>query len=158
MTTTVIASSRTGTSLIEIHSGHKRDRPEILRLLKQARIGTDTNVPIENYSLVRIDGQLVAVGAIDFPRPGVAILTRLAVRKDMRHRGIGAALITHRLNQARARGARLVALVTMYYHFNLYKRRGFRTCPRQDLPAELRDYWMFREPRYMKCAVMWRHL
>ena len=158
MITQVIAQSRTGGMPIEIEQANRRDRPEISRLLKNARIGTDLNVPIEHYYMVRMDGQLIGVGAIDFPTPEVAILTRLAVRPDFRHRGIGAALVAHRLNVARQRGARLAALVTMYYRFNFYKRRGFRTCPREKLPTPLRDYWMFTEPRYMKCAVMWRKL
>ena len=59
---------------------------------------------------------------------------------------------------AKERGAKIVALVTMYYWFRFYKKRGFRTCPRADLPAVIKDYWMFTAPRYKKCAVMYQWL
>jgi N-acetylglutamate synthase-like GNAT family acetyltransferase len=128
-------------------------------LLRAARTGADElNAPIRNYVIVQENSKLIGCAAIDFHGSAVGVLTHVAVRKDMRHRGIGAALIQNRMALARARGIRTMALVTMYYHFNLYKRRGFRTCPRKDLPIELKNYWMFTAPQYMKCAVMYRAL
>ncbi len=47
-----------------------------------------------------------------------------------------------------------MTLVSMYYHFNFYKHRGFRTIPRKELPADIIGYEQFTAKRYMKCAVM----
>lgn len=42
----------------------------------------------------------------------------------------------------------------MYYHFNRFKRRGFRTYPRKDVPERLMSHPMLTDKRFMKCAVM----
>jgi N-acetylglutamate synthase-like GNAT family acetyltransferase len=55
---------------------------------------------------------------------------------------------------ARKRGLKVMTLVSMYYHFNFYKHRGFRTIPRKELPADIIGYEQFTAKRYMKCAVM----
>jgi len=64
------------------------------------------------------------------------------------------ALFAHALEHARGCGARTFAFLTMYYLFNRFKRRGFKTSPRQLLPEALRNHWMFVTKRYMKCAAM----
>ena len=61
-------------------------------------------------------------------------------------------------NDAKSVAGMATALVTMYYHFNFYKRRKFKTCPRKNLPESIRDYPQFTAQRYKKCAVMFRAL
>jgi N-acetylglutamate synthase-like GNAT family acetyltransferase len=76
------------------------------------------------------------------------------VEKPYQKRHIGMDLLDHAMKYARERGAKTIALVTMYYRFNWFKNRGFRTLPRKDLPDALRDHWTFTAQRYMKCAAM----
>ena len=135
----------------------ERHRKEINRLIRKAKIGSglDRNEPIKNFWIVRNQNQVIACAGLDFYND-FAILTTLVVDKEFRHQHIGGSLIQHRLNVAKQSGAKMVALVTMYYHFNFYKRRGFKTCPRKDLPESIKDYSQFTAKRYKKCAVMFR--
>ena len=55
---------------------------------------------------------------------------------------------------AKEKGAKTIAFVTMYYLFRFYKKRGFKTRKRAELPENVKDYWMFTVQRYKKCAVM----
>jgi N-acetylglutamate synthase-like GNAT family acetyltransferase len=138
--------------IIRADARHRRD---INRLIASANIGPPLRGPIKRETfIVRAGGRAVGFAGMDFVGDRAAILHGIAVEREYRHRGIGSALIRHRINIARARGIHTVAFVTMYYHFNFYKRRGFRTCPRKDLPEPLKSYRMFISPRYMKCAVM----
>ena len=128
-------------------------------LIREANMGTlDRREPIRNFWVVKSGGRVIACAGLDFHGRDVAILTPIVVKKEFRHQGIGSALIEHRTKVAKERGVKTVAFVTMYYWFNFYKRRGFLTCPRKNLPENIKNYWMFTTKRYMKCAVMLKHL
>ena len=144
---------------VKIVKADERHRKDINRLMRSAKIGCfGKNESIKNSWFVRHGGEIIACATLDFHGPDVAILYGIAVRREFRHRGIGSRLIQHRMNVAGTRGAKIVALATMYYHFNFYKRRGFRTCPRAKLPESVKNYWMFTAKRYKKCAVMYQYL
>lgn len=145
--------------MYKILRADSRHRADINRLIRGANIGSglNPNEPVRNFWVVKVDNKIVACAGLDFFNDA-AILTALVVEKARRHRGIGGALIRHRLEVAKRRGAKAVALVTMYYHFNLYKRRGFKTCPRKNLPKNIKDYGQFTTKRYMKCAVMFKSI
>ena len=146
---------------IRIIKADERHRSDINRLIKDAKIGSPLSrkdFAGEDFWAARINGKIVACAGLDFHGRDTAILTTLVVEKELRHQGIGSALIQKRLAVARERGAKIAALVTMYYWFRFYKKRGFRTCPRAGLPAVIKDYWMFTTPRYKKCAVMYQRL
>lgn len=144
--------------MYEIIRADERHRKDINRLTRKISAQASRNAPIKNMWVVRDNNKnIVACCGLDFHNNN-AILTSLAVDEKFRHQGIGSSLISHRLKIAAELNVTYVALVTMYYHFNFYKRRGFQTCPRTDLPLELRDYWMFTVRRYKKCAVMYRKL
>jgi len=51
-------------------------------------------------------------------------------------------------------GVKVMALITMYYRFNWFKKWGFRTVPRAKLPDHIACFPDFTSKRYMKCAVM----
>mgnify|MGYP001614680282 CR=1 FL=1 len=144
---------------VKIVKATEKHRKDISRMLRRANIGTlSKSDPINNMWVVKHQGRVIACAGLDFHGRDVAVLTSLAVEREFRHHGMGSALINHRMMVAKERGSRTIALVTMYYWFNFYKRRGFRTCPRKDLPEKVRNYWMFTTPRYMKCAVMIQEL
>jgi N-acetylglutamate synthase-like GNAT family acetyltransferase len=109
-----------------------------------------------NTWVVRVGNEVVAFAGLDFIQNQAAILEGIVVKKELRHQGIGAMLIKHRIQVARARGVKVFALATMYYLYNFYKRRGFKTCPRANLPDFLQSYPQFTDKRYKKCAVMVR--
>ncbi|MEK7151493.1 MAG: GNAT family N-acetyltransferase [Patescibacteria group bacterium] len=143
--------------MLKIIRADERHRADINRLIKEAKIGSglDQNEPIKNFWVVRKNNRIVACAGLD-SHNNASILTTLAVEREYRHQGIGASLIGHRLRVARQRGSKIVALITMYYHFNFYKRRGFKTCPRKNLPESIIDYSQFTSQRYKKCAVMFQ--
>ncbi len=144
--------------MYKISRADERHRKDINRLCrKYIWSELDKSEPVRNYWIIRHRGKVIACAAMDNFR-GSAIFTSLVVEREFRHRGIGSLLIEHRLNRARQKGAKYVALITMYYHFRFYKKRGFRTCPRTELPESLKGYPQFTAKRYMKCAVMFREL
>lgn len=144
---------------INILRADKRHVLDINRLIIGAKL-TETSIkgPVKNWWVVRKNGRVIACASLDFFGEETAILANIVVEKEFRHQGIGSALIQYRINVAKRHGAKIIALATMYYLFNFYKRRGFRTCPRKQLPESVKDYWMFTVQRYKKCAVMVRNL
>lgn len=140
---------------IKIQKADQRHRKEINRLINQA-LGSSIKGSLKDIWFVRVKGEIVATGGLNFYQDQAAIFTHLVVKKEFRRQGIGSALIRHRMKVAEERGATILALVTMYYRYNFYKRRGFKTCPRKDLPESIKNHWMFTVQRYKKCAVMYQ--
>ncbi len=142
-----------------VTKAREKDRKEISRLIRKAKIGSlSKGESLNNFWVIKHEGRIIASAGLDFFEKETAIFTYLAVAKEFRHQGAGSALIQHRMKIAKERGARTAAFVTMYYWFNFYKRRGFKTCPRQNLPETLKNYWMFTSSQYKKCAVMLQEL
>jgi N-acetylglutamate synthase-like GNAT family acetyltransferase len=142
----------------KIQQADKRHFSEINRLLIKTKIGQLKEGINGQLWFVRCHGKIIACADLEIIDPQVAIFLHWAVDPDYRHQGIGTALLNHALDFARQKGIRLVALATMYYHFRRFKKHEFRTCPRQDLPGTVKDYWMFMADRYKKCAVMLKSL
>lgn len=132
----------------------ERHRGDLDRLLKATRIADGFTGPVRNFWVAKCDGQVVGCAGMAFIPDNAAVFTHLAVLEEYRHRGIGAALVAKRFEEARKRGIATLALITMYYKFNFYKARGFRTVPRKELRADLLAFPDFTAKRYMKCAVM----
>jgi N-acetylglutamate synthase-like GNAT family acetyltransferase len=139
---------------LTIIKADERHRGEINRLITGAKIGDGVEGPIRNFWVARLHGRIVGCAGLDFINARAAVFTHLVVEKDCRRQGIGSALIAKRFEAARKRNISVLTLITMYYHFNFYKRRGFRTIPRKQLPEDIRSYEQFTAKRYMKCAVM----
>ncbi|MCH7759482.1 GNAT family N-acetyltransferase [Patescibacteria group bacterium] len=142
---------------IKIKKADQRHRKEINRLIMEA-LGSRIKGPIKDIWFIRVKGEIVATGGLNFYQDQVAIFTHLVVKKEFRRQGLGSALIRHRMQVAEERGVSILALITMYYHYNFYKRRGFKTCPRKELPESIKNHWMFTVQRYKKCAVMYQHI
>lgn len=138
----------------KITKAGERHRSEIDRLVRDAKIGDKFPGPIRNAWIARVGDRIVGFGALDFINERAACLVYLVVEKEFRKHGIGSALIAKRIEHAKRRGSKVLALCTMYYRFNFYKRRGFKVVRRADLADDLRAYGQFTDARYMKCAVM----
>lgn len=143
------------TKIIQARECH---RQVINQLIISAKISSPIKGPIKNFFVVKSADKVVACAAYEIIRQNAATLLHCAVDKEFRHRGIGSSLIDHRLKILRKKGIKIVAFVTMYYLYNFYKKWDFRTCPRELLPMEIRNYWMFTAQHYKKCAVMMRYL
>ena len=143
-----------------MHQWHIRpakttDRLAIQKLLQKTKIGTlKSSDTLKNFWVVDCKSRIIACAGIDFITKEDIVFTHLAVEKEFRHQGIGSKLIQQRLRFAKAHSAHTVSFVTMYYLFRFYKKRGFRTCPRKNLPRHVSLYPMFTSKRYKKCAVM----
>jgi N-acetylglutamate synthase-like GNAT family acetyltransferase len=131
-----------------------KHRAEIDRLCRETRISDGFDGPVRNLWVAKVGDRIVGCAGLEFINERAAVYTTLAVEKDMRHSGIGAALTAIRLEEARKRNVQILLLITMHYHFNRYKRRGFRTIPRKQLPEDVRDFEQFTDKSCMKCAVM----
>jgi N-acetylglutamate synthase-like GNAT family acetyltransferase len=139
----------------QIIRANESHRKEINRLLQATRISSHRiQGPIRNFWMAKVGDRFVGCAGMDFISKEVGVLTHLAVEKEYRHNGIGAALVAKRFAYAKQRGVKVMTLITMYYRFNFYKRRGFRTIPRPNLPVDIRAYAQFTAQEYMKCAVM----
>ncbi|OGF61510.1 hypothetical protein A2662_01925 [Candidatus Giovannonibacteria bacterium RIFCSPHIGHO2_01_FULL_45_33] len=139
---------------IKIVKADERHRKDINRLIREANIGDGIEGPVKNFWLAKLDDKIVGCAGLNFVGNKSAIFTHLVVEREYRHRGIGSALIVYRKRIAKEHDTDTLALITMYYHFNFYKRRGFKVVKRADLPNHLKNYWMFTAERYKKCAVL----
>ena len=141
--------------MLEILRADSRHKREINRLIRDTKIGSRIYGPVpKNTWIARIGGKIVGYAGLNFIGRKTAILEGVAVEEDLRHQGIGSALMNHRINFAHRRGVKVFALTTMHYRFRFYKHHGFATCPRKYLPEFLREYPQFTEKSLMKCAVM----
>jgi len=105
------------------------------------------------FVVAKLNNAVIGCARIEM-QPGFAVLESVVVEHSYKHKGIGSELIRNRLKYAVRQGRHTIALCSMYYHFNFYKRRGFHTIPRAKLPDNIRAYPQFVSPRYTKCAVM----
>jgi N-acetylglutamate synthase-like GNAT family acetyltransferase len=138
----------------QIIKASEKHRAEIDRLCRETRISDGFEGQVRNFWVAKVGDRIVGCAGMEFINKRAAVYTTLAVEEAMRHNGIGAALTAKRLEHARKRNVQMLLLITMYYHFNRYKRRGFRTIPRKELPEDVRSFEQFTAKHYMKCAVM----
>jgi N-acetylglutamate synthase-like GNAT family acetyltransferase len=139
-----------------IHKADKRHLSDINRLIVEARIGESEDALDGQFWVARVSGQIVGCVGGKMIDGNTAALTYLAVDSSYRRQGIGMSLFNHAVNHFCSRGATTVGFITMYYHFNRFKRRGFCTVPRKFLSEPLKSHWMFTARQYMKCAAMVR--
>jgi len=138
------------------HKADKRHLSAINRLIVETRIGDPMDKLHGTFWFARVNGEIVGCAGVELIGNNAAVINYVAVRAGFRKKGIGMTLLGKVMGFARQQGVNLIGLVTMYYLFNRFKKRGFRTCPRKELPKALMDHWMFTAQRYMKCAAMFR--
>jgi N-acetylglutamate synthase-like GNAT family acetyltransferase len=139
---------------IHVSRADTRHRASINRLIREARIGSGIRGPVRDFWFVRRGNRMVACGGIEMHKNTVAVLTSRAVEKPFRGRGFGGALIRHRAKVGRDRGAKTLALCTPFWNINIFRRFGFETCKRAELPNDVRTFWQFTARQYKWCAVM----
>ena len=137
-----------------IHKADKRHLADINRLIVGARIGSRMSALEGHFWFARADGRIVGCMGVEVIDANATVLTHLAVEEEYRKQGIGMTLFNHAIEYVRDSGAITIGFITMYYHFNRFKKRGFKTCPRKFLVEPIKSHWMFTAKRYMKCAAM----
>ena len=78
------------------------------------------------HALALLDGVPAGTGRFVFVDPGLARIGRMAVVKDVRGRGVGAALLRFLEDQARRRGARRFTLNAQVPVRRFYEKAGYR--------------------------------
>lgn len=142
----------------EIDGARERHRSAVNSLITSAKIGSAVKGSLKNFWIARIGKKIVGCAGCEILKNGAAILTYCVVNEEFRHNGIGTVLTTIRMDFCRTKGIRLLALATMYYQYDHYKKLGFRICRRKQLPPSIQNYWMFTAKRYKKCGVMIKYL
>lgn len=86
------------------------------------------------FRVAEINGRIVGTGALVLHPEGGAEIRRMSVRRDLRRRGLGGAILTRLIEDARAAGCRKVILETTSAWTDavaFYQRRGFRVTHHQ---------------------------
>lgn len=138
----------------KISRADKRHLADINRLIVEAKISDPLDELPSTFWFVRKDGRIVGCVGGEFISDDAFVAQHLAVDKSYRKQGIGMTLFNHMVEHAIENGATTVSFITMYYHFRRFKKHGFRTIPRKQLPEHLQNHWMYTAKRYMKCAAM----
>jgi putative acetyltransferase len=89
--------------------------------------------PAITFFSVRVDGELLGIGALKELEPGHAELKSMHTARSARRRGVGRALVEHLLRVAAERGIRRVSLETGAMDAfaparSLYASAGFEPC------------------------------
>jgi amino-acid N-acetyltransferase len=84
-----------------------------------------------------------------------ALLRSVAVRPEWRSHGVGRALVTRVISDAESRGIRALYLLTTTAD-RYFPTFGFRTIPRDEVPADVRATAEFREACPASATVMCR--
>lgn len=139
---------------LKIQRADKRHLAAINKLIVETRIGSPMKKIEGQFWFVRVDNKIVGCMGAELIGNNSAILTHLAVNESYRKRGIGMTLFKYVIDQVRRQNATTLALITMYYLFKRFKKRGFKLTKRALLPERVKNHWMFTAKRYMKCAAM----
>jgi GNAT superfamily N-acetyltransferase len=81
------------------------------------------------FRIAEMNGRIVGTGALILHPEGVAEIRRMSVRRELRRRGLGGAILGRLIEDARTSGNRTVILETTSTWTDavaFYQRRGFR--------------------------------
>jgi GNAT superfamily N-acetyltransferase len=87
------------------------------------------------FRVAELDGRIVGTGALVPRAEGEWEIRRMSVRRDLRRRGIGGALLHRLVGDARAAGCRRIILETTSSWqdaADFYRKHGFRVSHHQD--------------------------
>ncbi|MBC3303091.1 GNAT family N-acetyltransferase [Pseudomonas sp. SWRI18] len=106
------ATSQTLPEFAAVHASGFHTKPEHLQLSQDSFAGLMSNERLKIYVL-KSDGQVVAGALMYLATNGVAYLGTAATRKNARGLGFHAALIAHRIEQAKKYGSLLIAATAL---------------------------------------------
>jgi amino-acid N-acetyltransferase len=129
-----------------------------LELIGRAELtAQDVSAGWGHYFVVREDdGREVGVAGLELHGED-GLLRSVAVDEDYRGQGLAAALVEAVLERAGRVGLRAVYLLTSSAA-PYFERRGFRSCPRDEAPALIRESWEFKSGCPSSAAFMRREV
>ncbi len=150
-----------GDQYIDIVPARAAHVPEIMRLL-QPQIDAGLLVPrtaravadgLDDYSVYRVDDTIQGCAALRMIDAATAEIESLVVNESHRGSGNGARLVTYLLQQARARGARQVLVLTTQ-SADFFMALGFAEVAPDTLPgARPRNYNRRRNSRVLRATL-----
>lgn len=114
---------------------------------------------------VRVSEYLVAVGpqgvvgcAAVRIFSGGGYLYGLAVQRKSQKSGVGSALTRARVDVIRERNQKLVVVLAMFWNVAFFRKLGFQSVGRDQLPAAVRRLADFQNSKYKHSATLWQSL
>jgi N-acetylglutamate synthase-like GNAT family acetyltransferase len=108
---------------------------------------------ISEYLVAEGNDQILGCAAVrKFPQGGY--LYGLAVLRDAQRSGIGTALTRARVDAIRTSGGDLAVVMAMFWNVGFFRKLGFATTPREELPLTVRRLSDFRNPIYKRSAIL----
>ena len=107
--------------------------------------------PAARLLLAQYEDQIAGIGALRKIAEDTAEIKRMYVRPDFRGKGVGRALLTHLIREARLVGytrVRLDSAQFMKQAHALYRSAGFeeiKPYPESEIPPEFHSHWIFME-------------
>jgi amino-acid N-acetyltransferase len=128
---------------MKIGPANVADLPDIRRLLERAHlIGDDLTAEALEHFLVLQEGNVLG-GAVGLEAYGnVALLRSLVVAEELRGSGHGVALTTAAETLAKQLGIKSIYLLTTSAE-KFFSSRGYRTVPRDQVPASIKGTSQF---------------
>jgi amino-acid N-acetyltransferase len=138
---------------IDIRSATPGDLQTVLGLLEKSQLPTvEVERWLDHFHVAMIDRETVGVAGLEI-HGSDAILRSVAVDESRRGLGIGARLTDAIIRAAKSRGlANLYLLTTTADDY--FPRHGFRTIPRAEASADVRQSIEFREACPASATVM----
>ena len=87
---------------------------------------------IRSYILAKEEEQIVGFTALHIHTPVLAEIRSLIVADTMRGKGVGTALVSHAIREARVLG--VGQLFTLTYEQRFFEKAGFSEIPKESLP------------------------
>ena len=110
-------------------------------------------VLISEYLVAESGGEILGCAAVRlFPKEGY--LYGLAVRREFQRSGLGAALTRARMDRIRRNGGTVAVVLAMFWNVGFFRKLGFATIRRDELPARIRSIADFRNPLYKRSAAL----
>jgi amino-acid N-acetyltransferase len=132
---------------IRIAKADTRNTRSIRLLLSAAGIPIEGTLRRRECWVAIIDGRVIGCSRIEVVGD-CGLLRSVAVEKGWRHKGVGSRLVNKSLLQIRSTGRTRIALVTMFWNVNFFRRFGFRTVSRKELDPTLQKVDLFSHPKY----------
>ena len=131
--------------------------PEIFDLLVSAHIGVAHDWRADVVARASLENHLAGCCALDFVE-ATSILHSLTVVKSKRRIGVGSALVEYCVEIASDRGAEDIALLTMFWNVNFFRKNGFSTTSRSLLPRSLANNPLIYDSVLRRATPMIRRL
>ena len=91
---------------------------------------------IDHYYIVEIDGTIMGCGGFNRTPDGKSgVLSWDIIHPDSQGKGVGGALVQHRINTMRELGVESIGVRTSQHAYKFYEKMGFT------LKEIVRDYW-----------------